>query len=402
MRKAKVSDTRVESIDALRAVTMLLMIWVNDFWRLQGIPDWLQHMPAEADALGFSDVIFPAFLFIVGLSIPFAINNRKKRGERMPLIAVHILSRSFALIVMGFFMVNLEFAEPAAMLIPKPIWQILMVIAFGLIWNAYPPAKKAHRRLFVGLRVAGCVILAVLALLYRGGDATEPSAWLQPHWWGILGLIGWSYLVCALLYLLIGRNAAWIAVCWAGLSLFNIAEFAGWLDAFDTVKGYVWMVGGGSMPALTMAGALTSTAYLQFVRWNDQWRYLAFLVIFGLVLIGLGFALRPLWGISKIQATPAWTQICAGISLLAYAAFYWLVDLQKKTNWTRALGAAGTATLTCYLVPYLVYPIFNSVGISLPQALKTGGIGLVTSMVFAFLIVWATEWLVRHRVQLKV
>ncbi len=59
------SLSRIHSIDAFRAVTMLLMIWVNDFWSLIDIPHWLQHMAAEDDALGFSDVIFPAFLFIV-------------------------------------------------------------------------------------------------------------------------------------------------------------------------------------------------------------------------------------------------------------------------------------------------------------------------------------------------
>ena len=62
---------RLASIDVLRAVTMLLMIWVNDFWTLIDIPKWLKHASASEDYLGFSDVIFPVFLFLVGLSIQF-------------------------------------------------------------------------------------------------------------------------------------------------------------------------------------------------------------------------------------------------------------------------------------------------------------------------------------------
>ena len=50
---------------------MLLMIWVNDFWSLKDIPKWLQHANYGEDYLGFSDVIFPLFLFLVGLELLF-------------------------------------------------------------------------------------------------------------------------------------------------------------------------------------------------------------------------------------------------------------------------------------------------------------------------------------------
>ena len=67
---------RIISIDVFRAITMFLMIWVNDFWRLEDIPKWLKHAGAGEDYLGFSDLIFPWFLFVLGMSIPFAIDNR--------------------------------------------------------------------------------------------------------------------------------------------------------------------------------------------------------------------------------------------------------------------------------------------------------------------------------------
>ena len=72
---------RIASIDILRALTMLLMIWVNDFWSLTGVPKWLGHAAASEDYMGFSDIIFPLFLFIVGLSIPLAIENRMAKGN---------------------------------------------------------------------------------------------------------------------------------------------------------------------------------------------------------------------------------------------------------------------------------------------------------------------------------
>jgi heparan-alpha-glucosaminide N-acetyltransferase len=59
---AKSLSQRIDSIDILRAVTMVLMIFVNDFFTLTNIPDWLKHAPRGVDGIGFSDVIFPAFL----------------------------------------------------------------------------------------------------------------------------------------------------------------------------------------------------------------------------------------------------------------------------------------------------------------------------------------------------
>ena len=87
---------RYSSIDFLRAITMLFMIWVNDFWTLINIPKWLKHANSSEDYLGFSDIIFPLFLFIVGLSIPLAIKNRIDKGHSDISISKHIIIRSIS------------------------------------------------------------------------------------------------------------------------------------------------------------------------------------------------------------------------------------------------------------------------------------------------------------------
>ena len=98
---------RVASIDVFRAFTMLCMVYVNDLWSLLNVPYWLDHAAMKEDFLGFSDVVFPAFLFAIGLSIPFAIENRIAKGEVQWKTFIHILFRTFALLVMGVFMVNI-------------------------------------------------------------------------------------------------------------------------------------------------------------------------------------------------------------------------------------------------------------------------------------------------------
>src|SRR4051812_7634881 len=97
---------RVDSIDILRALTMMLMIFVNDLWSLHDIPVWLEHVERGVDGIGLADVVFPAFLFIVGLSLPFAIDGRRRKGDTTRELIVHVLGRSIALLVMGVFLVN--------------------------------------------------------------------------------------------------------------------------------------------------------------------------------------------------------------------------------------------------------------------------------------------------------
>src|ERR1700754_3208507 len=133
---------RLASIDVFRALTMFLMIFVNDLWTLKDIPAWLEHTQAQEDGMGLSDVVFPAFLFIVGLSIPFAIGGRISKGQSRSRIFGHILFRSIALLVMGFMHVNLENYNNEAALLPKPVWQILLTISFFLIWLDYTGKKN--------------------------------------------------------------------------------------------------------------------------------------------------------------------------------------------------------------------------------------------------------------------
>lgn len=126
---------RVVSIDILRALTMFFMIFVNDLWTLTDYPKWLGHTATHEDGMGFSDVIFPAFLFIVGMSIPLAIMHREKIGNDKIQIFNHVVKRSIALILMGFFIVNFEYINSTNLNYSKYLWEILMVLSFFLIWN---------------------------------------------------------------------------------------------------------------------------------------------------------------------------------------------------------------------------------------------------------------------------
>ena len=221
---------------------------------------------------------------------------------------------------------------------------------------------------------------------------------MQPYWWGILGLIGWSYLIASIVFLFWGHSCTLIAASWMFLALFNVAEFAGLLDVLSNIKPYAWIVSSGSLPALTLGGVFVSTLYLRNFQTQEKKSFLRVLVILGISVLIIGLLLRPLWGISKIRATPSWTEICTGIGILSFALLYWIIDLKDNRQWWSIIRPAGTATLTCYLVPYIYYAIMGSLGLALPGLLSSGILGLVKSMLYALMIVWITGQLGRANI----
>jgi hypothetical protein len=155
---------RIASIDILRALTMVLMIFVNDLGSLKDIPEWLGHVERGVDGIGLSDVIFPAFLFIVGLSLPFAVNNRRKKGDTDLQLVIHALLRTVALLVMGVFLVNGETFNAGATEMARYLWNPLCCLSFILIWNRYPDNSK--KTLWYILKGIGIVTLIVFAFIY--------------------------------------------------------------------------------------------------------------------------------------------------------------------------------------------------------------------------------------------
>ena len=72
---------RVLSIDVFRGIIIFTMVFVNELAGIADVPQWMKHLPANVDGMTFVDLVFPAFLFIVGMSIPFAIQARTNKGD---------------------------------------------------------------------------------------------------------------------------------------------------------------------------------------------------------------------------------------------------------------------------------------------------------------------------------
>lgn len=122
------SSGRIASIDIMRGLTLLLMLFVNDL-NMDVAPAWLGHMPADFDGMGMADWVFPGFLFIVGMSVPFAITNRISQGLAQSDNIKHIIYRTVSLLVIGILMLNTSRVDPELTGIGKNLWALLMYLS---------------------------------------------------------------------------------------------------------------------------------------------------------------------------------------------------------------------------------------------------------------------------------
>jgi hypothetical protein len=400
---------RNAGIDLLRALTMFVMIFVNDFWKVHGVPHWLEHAAGREDFMGLADVVFPCFLFAVGMSIPYAIERRYARGLSGESTVGHILGRTLALLVMGAFISNSE-----ARLSPEApdsigVYWILMVAGFVMLWNLYPRTESVgRRRLYGGLKVLGVLILGYLAVTFRSPDGGVFAAR-----WGILGSIGWSYVVCALVYVftrdrlraLVPVLASFVAVCILGSRMNEAWGGAAILDFprpnfYNDFLGGVLHIGNGATVSFVAAGAVFSIVAARCGRMEFR-RKAMWVAVAVASLALLGWVARRFWILSKIQATPTWVFYVCGIAVAAYALLSWMAE-RGAAGWMNVIKPAGTATLTCYLVPYLAYALSDITGVVLPDWFTHGFMGIVNCLCFALVIIGATWCLGKLKIKLKI
>ena len=386
---------RTASIDIFRALTMLTMLFVNDFAGMSGLPHWLHHAAPTEDMLGFSDLVFPAFLFCVGLSIPFAVGNRFRKGDTPLQVLGHILLRTLALVVMGIFAMNFRGVEGG---LSRPVFTLLAVAGFFLTWNAYPRKSDGRYPAWVHvLRAAGIALLAFL-VIYKDLHGMP----FRHGWWGILGLIGWAYLPCALAFLFLRGDFNKLTGFWLLTLVLCILNCSKAIPAEYSSRALMlgFWPGGWTHPALCATGMFTS---LLLIRYGDKPKNLfSFYIALSVALFLLGIASHRFWIVSKIQATPTWAFFCLAIFVLLFAVLHWIADTKGWTAWSRPVSPAGTATLTCYIIPTIWYAVQQLLGLNWPAVLTDGLPGLLKALTFAFVIIGLTWLFGKLHLKLKI
>nr|WP_315393285.1 DUF5009 domain-containing protein [uncultured Duganella sp.] len=386
---------RVLAIDAFRGITILVMIFVNTLAGVSGMPPWMSHVAAGVDGMTFPDVVFPAFLFIVGMSIPFAMAQRRSAGDSGWKLWRHVLARAAGLLVFGVFMVNAEAGyNEAAMGMSIHLWSLLFYACAMLVWAVY---RFDDKRVAFAARLAGVAGLLWLALAFRGGE--DGGERLSPQWWGILGLIGWAYLYATILWRLTRARPLAVALAITACIAYYCITHTGAAQSSALWRLLAAQAGDAVHTAIALCGVLTTLIFFQDGRPHPAPFGKALLL--AAVLAALAFALRPWLTISKIAATPSWGLYSAAICVLLFAAMYWLVDVRRRRGWVALFRPAAANPLLTYIIPFIIFAMMELLGLAFPSAFGAGLPGLSWAIVYAFIVMGLAAGLNRMHIKLQ-
>lgn len=279
---------RVNSIDFFRGLTMFLLAGESthifsqflkiDVSFIQSIAEQFHHH--EWHGLHFWDLIQPFFMFIVGVSIPFAVANRLKKGDSNKLITSHAFKRSFLLLFFGW---ALYCIGPA-----KIVWQFQNVLAQLSV--TYLVAFLIRNKSFSFQIIFTMVILLFIDLAYR-------------------------------FFPVEGFNHPWVNYenlgAWFNNKIEGVNKASEWasLNAISTTAHTVW-------------GVLCGKLLMSEIAVKKK---IQTLIIAGIAALIIGYSLDLLniTPIIKKIATSSFVFASGGWTILALCLFYWLIDVKK-------------------------------------------------------------------------
>jgi predicted acyltransferase len=404
---------RLASLDAFRGFDILVMIFVNYIAGMSGIPFILRHAAADMDAFTMTDLVFPGFLFIVGVAIPLSLEKRLALGEPLLKILKRVILRTAGLLFLGVLFVNENRYSAAATGMGRDLWYFLALMATVLLWMTYPKTKSRSKgRLFLGLRIGAAILLLGLVIIWRGQNPDGTFYWLKHSWWGILGMIGWTYLAGSLFYLLAkGNRAALMGGLGLQIALY-IGARQGVLGFLKPIDDFV-QIGNifGSHLAIVTAGILVGTLFTPARAGTKPKARIARMAVFGGGLLAAGFLLRPIHGFSKIHGTESYCLAASGICCLLLLIFYWLMDVVKFKSWAAFLRPIGANPLLAYILPDIVRCLIGFASdlfrLDLwktvwPYWERGGGPGMLSAAAMTGIILLLTWVLTRKKIILKI
>lgn len=344
-------SNRLVSLDIFRGLTIAGMIVINNLRTWSDKPRFRQLVHAEWHGCTLADLIFPFFIFIVGVSTVFSLGKRLKAGESLLGLYRHILIRTGMLFFLGLVACSWFIVGWLCQAICPPVETQESIWA---IFLSPPPHTTVWFFSLANLRIMG--VLQRIALVYLA------VAILLLHTrWRMQAMVAGGLL---LLY--------WGLMSLPGFELQPGKDLGASIDRALLGEAYLWRTWDpesllGTLPAIAtgLLGALTGH-WLRSRR--DGRSKLMGLLGFGI----LGIVVGRLWGmvfpINKFLWTSSYVVYSGGFALIFLGFWYWLVDLrQEQAILTQPCIWLGMNPLIAYCGSQLVFIALHTLYIGTPS-----------------------------------
>lgn len=379
---------RVESLDAFRGFTIVAMILCAAISWDAGLPAWMFHCQTpppdyafhpEVRGLTWVDMVFPFFIFALGVAIPFSLGGKLEKGVPMWRIVLDLCVRCVTLLAFSFVLGHngvLQLGE-ATPWVKLGIWLLLFlalvlvrsrwlnIVGWALLAGAFAffhfrfgmELSFESKDVIIWLLGLLSLMAGLIWLLTRKSPMVRVLVWFMV---GVLKIIGFDFTQ----YLMIALPATLVGDFIRSQGVLPKPKTACWLApvvSFAAVVVQLWslytrnvLLGGIITAALLIAFALLTFRQIRSSQTLTGWM--------GAILLLAGILVDPLeGGLAKDYCNLSYLLVTGGQAALTLYVFMWI---ESRRSMSRTLVMTGMNPMIAYTVAWvLVSPLLYLVGV---------------------------------------
>jgi predicted acyltransferase len=370
---------RLTSLDVFRGLTIILMIIVNNPGDWGNI--YAPFLHAEWHGCTPTDLVFPFFLFIVGVSVTLSTNPKNFSYQR-------IFTRALRIILLGLFLnfyskIHIGSLEGTPLLLVRLFFTAIITV---LLLGDYD--KKWQFYSALGL----FVLMMILAF---GGFKDYANVRIP----GVLQRIGLVYLIISIIFihtnssLRIVIGSIILLLYWVLMSFIDVpngnppnleptTNLGAWLDNL-LLTGHLWATSKvwdpegilSTLPAISTGLAGVWTGEILKRKMPDNKRVI-YLLTAGAALLTGGLLWDASFPINKALWTSSYVLFTAGLAMLILGFLYFVIDANKIDFWTKPFVIFGVNPMVVFFFSGIIPRVLGSIKIAQPQNIEHPTIGL--------------------------
>jgi predicted acyltransferase len=367
--------SRLLSLDVFRGMTIAGMVLVNNPGSWSAIYPPLEH--AEWHGWTPTDMVFPFFVFIVGISITLALGKRVESGGVNREIYTKIFTRSALIFLLGLFLALFPFynlgksdwTNFSVLGIVISLQRIILIYLFAAALFIQMEWKIFRREIVIGALVL--LLITLTSFYFLKGEMPDVST---VRILGVLQRLAICYFFGALIFV----NTNWkqqvfmatalLLIYWGLMTLIDVpgcaatsfddraCNMSAYIDRLILTENHIYKADKVFDPEgllSTIPAIATCLAGILCGHWlrtkREDLDKVAGILFFGIVLVTIGWIWHAWFPINKKIWTSSYVVYMAGLALCFLGFCYWLIDIKGYKKWAKPFLIFGVNALALFV-----------------------------------------------------